>query len=105
MASMATVQAQIDRDIERRASEVLHRQGLTVEDAVRAMLTRTAEEGALPFDRESKAIAYGDGNPEYDAWFRTKVQQALDDPRPPVSREELDRRMASRRAEALARIR
>jgi DNA-damage-inducible protein J len=105
MGSMATVHAQIDRDVERRASEVLERQGLTVEDAVRVMLTRTAEEGALPFDRDSESRIYGDDHPEYDTWFRAKVQQALDDPRPAVSREELDRRMASRRAEALARTR
>lgn len=30
---------------------------------------------------------------EYDRWFREKVQEALDDPRPPISHEELKAHM------------
>jgi DNA-damage-inducible protein J len=104
MEAMATVHAQVDADVEKRASEVLEREGLTVAEAVREMLTRTANEGALPFLKSGdEAAAYGDDNPAYDAWFRAKVQEALDDPRPYVSNEEAKRRMAVRRAELLAR--
>ncbi|MDQ2924102.1 MAG: type II toxin-antitoxin system RelB/DinJ family antitoxin [Acidobacteriota bacterium] len=105
MAAMATVQAQVELDVERRAAEVLRRDGITVEDAVRSMLTRTAEEGVLPFNRDRDVSIDREDNPEHDVWFRAKVHEALDDPRPPISREELDRRMAARRADALARMR
>lgn len=86
MATMAIVQTQIDADVEKRAAEVLQREGLTVGEAVRQMLTRTAEDGALPFARETAGDAevFGDDDPEYDAWFRAQVQEALDDPRPAV---------------------
>jgi hypothetical protein len=30
---------------------------------------------------------------EHDKWFREQVQQALDDPRPPISHEDMKRRM------------
>ncbi len=49
--------------------------GLTVSDAVRILLTRVANEGALPF-------AFATDPAVHDAWFRAKVQEALDDPRP-----------------------
>ena len=52
--------------------------GLTISDAVRILLTRVAAEGGLPAGLTA--------DPEvYDAWFRIKVQEALDDPRPAVS--------------------
>jgi len=46
--------------------------GLTISDAVRILLTRVAKEGALP-------MAFATDPTAYDAWFRTKVQEALDD--------------------------
>ncbi|WP_222829259.1 type II toxin-antitoxin system RelB/DinJ family antitoxin [Terriglobus saanensis] len=73
MAATALVQTRIDPEIRDKAAEVLQRVGLTVSDAVRMMLTRTANEGALPF---------GAADADYDAWFRAKVQEALEDPRP-----------------------
>jgi len=39
----------------------------------------------------------------YDTWFRAKVQEALDDPRPPISHEEARARMEKLKAELLAR--
>ena len=33
---------------------------------------------------------------DYDQWFRTKVQEALDDPRPGIPHDEVARRMQER---------
>lgn len=96
MASNALVQTRIDSDIRDRASAVLESVGMTVSDAVRILLTRTANEGAVPFTPVHDAA--------YDAWFRAKVQEALDDPRPPISHEEAKRRMAKRRAATMAKV-
>jgi DNA-damage-inducible protein J len=95
MASNALVQTRIDADIRDRASAVLESAGMTVSEAVRILLTRTANEGAVPFTPIHDAA--------YDAWFRAKVQEALDDRRPRVSMEEVDRRAAERRAKLLAK--
>jgi DNA-damage-inducible protein J len=38
---------------------------------------------------------------EHDAWFRAKVQQALDDPRPAVPHKQVEAQFAKRRAKAL----
>jgi DNA-damage-inducible protein J len=99
MADNALVQVRIDPKIRDRASEVLARSGLTVSDAVRILLTRTANEDALPF-----GYSAGSDDPEYDAWFRAKVQEALDDPRPTVPGEEVEREFAERRAALRARL-
>ena len=48
MSANALIQARIDRDIKEKATEVLGSMGLTVSDAVRILLTRTANV-ALPF--------------------------------------------------------
>ncbi len=50
MASNAVVRSRIDADVKDRAAEVLDRMGLTVSDAIRIVLTRVANENALPFD-------------------------------------------------------
>src|SRR5271168_2694172 len=42
-------------------------------------------------------------NPEYDAWFRSQVQEALDDRRPGIPGEEVEARFAERRASSLRR--
>ncbi|ACQ68073.1 RelB/DinJ family addiction module antitoxin [Candidatus Williamhamiltonella defendens] len=44
------VQTRIDAEIKEEAAAVLGAIGLTVSDAVRLMLTRTAREKALPFE-------------------------------------------------------
>ena len=44
------VLARINEDIKEEASSVLAAIGLTVSDAVRLMLTRVAQDKALPFD-------------------------------------------------------
>ncbi|WP_454745145.1 type II toxin-antitoxin system RelB/DinJ family antitoxin [Ciceribacter selenitireducens] len=93
MTANAIVQARIDADIRDRAAIVLERMGLTVSDAVRILLTRTANEGALPID-----LIVGDT--EHDAWFRAKVLQALEDDREDVMNGEAEAHFARRRAAA-----
>ena len=92
MATNALVQTRIDAAVKAKATEVLEELGLTVSDAVRILLTRTAHEGALPFPVASNA--------EHDAWFRAKVREALEDPRPAISHEKVKARFAARRAAA-----
>jgi len=50
MAANQLVQARIDGAIKEEAAAVLAAMGLTVSDAVRLLLTRIANEHALPFD-------------------------------------------------------
>lgn len=40
---------------------------------------------------------------EYDAWFRAKVQEALDDPRPAIPHDQVEAHFAKRRAATLLR--
>ena len=71
MTANAVVQTLVDPAIKDRASAVLDGMGLTLADAVRIMLTRTANEGALPFDLQG-------ASPAHDAWFRAQIDEALD---------------------------
>ncbi len=91
MAANALIQTRIDADIKDRATEVLGTMGLTVSDAVRILLTKVANEGALPFNLTTDPA-------EYDRWFRAKVREALDDPRPGYSSEEVEAHFAEKRA-------
>ena len=97
MATSTLVQARVDPEVKERAAVVLGNLGLTVSDAVRILLTRTAREGALPFEllTDSKA---------HDEWFRRKVQEALDDPRPDIPHDEVEAEFAARRAETLRKL-
>jgi DNA-damage-inducible protein J len=97
MAANALVQTRIDPDVKERAAAVLGEMGITVSDAVRILLTRTAKEGALPFSLARNAA-------EHDAWFRAKVQEALDDPRPAIPDDEVNAHFAKRRAAARSKI-
>ncbi|RCS22545.1 type II toxin-antitoxin system RelB/DinJ family antitoxin [Phyllobacterium salinisoli] len=93
MAANALVQTRIDAEVRDRASAVLESMGLTVSDAVRILLTRTANEGALPLELVTSSEAH-------DAWFRAKVLEALNDTRPDVSDDETEAHFAERRAAA-----
>ena len=97
MAANALVQARIDADLKARATAVLDTMGLTVSDAVRILLTRIANEGALPFGFASDPATH-------DAWFRGKVLEALNDPRPPISHEDVEAHFALRREAARRRF-
>jgi DNA-damage-inducible protein J len=92
MPANALVQTRIDADVKDRATAILERLGLTVSDAVRILLTRTANEGALPFDL---------GGVDHDTWFRAKVLEALADSRPEMSHEDVEDHFAKRRADIL----
>ena len=50
MSAKAAVRARIDEHIKNEAAVVLATMGLTVSDAFRILLTRVANEGALPFE-------------------------------------------------------
>ncbi len=98
MAANALVQTRIDPAVKKRAAEVLEELGITVSDAVRILLTRTANEGTLPFALTHNAAAH-------DAWFRAKVQEALNDPRPGIPHKKVEPHFAKRRAAALRKVR
>jgi DNA-damage-inducible protein J len=67
----------VDEKLKADAAEKLANFGLTISDAVRILLTRVVKEGALPAGLATDPEAY-------DAWFRAKIREALDDERPPV---------------------
>ena len=50
MATNAVVRSRIRADVKEKATAVLEEMGLTVSDVVRIVLTRVANEEALPFD-------------------------------------------------------
>lgn len=93
MAANALVQTRIDPEVKERAAAVLGELGITVSDAVRILLTRTANEGALPFSLAKNAA-------EHDAWFRARVQEALDDTRPAAPHLQVEEHFAERRTAA-----
>ncbi|CAN5137479.1 type II toxin-antitoxin system RelB/DinJ family antitoxin [soil metagenome] len=97
MTANALVQARIDSEIKDQASAVLENMGLTLSDAVRILLTRIAKEGALPIGLTTDPEAH-------DAWFRAKVQEALDDPRPALTHDLVESHFAQRRAAALLKV-
>ncbi len=77
-AHTSMLHVRVDDQLKAQAAEKLASFGLTVSDAVRILLTRIVREGALPPELTA--------DPEsYDAWFRAKVQEALEDTRPPVA--------------------
>ena len=96
MAHNALIQTRIDSDVKEQAAAVFEKMGLTVSDAVRILLTRTANEGALPLDFVISSDAH-------DAWLRAKVLQTLEDVRPDINDADEERHFAQRRAIALGR--
>jgi DNA-damage-inducible protein J len=97
MPANALVQTRIDPEVKERAAAVLGEMGITVSDAVRILLTRTANEGALPFSLSRNAA-------EHDAWFRARVQEAIDDKRPTVSHQQVEKHFTLRRVNALKKL-
>ena len=62
----------VDKELKSKAADVLAGVGLTVSDAVRILLTRVAADGGLPPGLTAEPGAY-------DAWFKAKVREALND--------------------------
>ena len=93
MANNALIQTRIDADVKEQAAAIFEKMGLTLSDAVRILLTRTAREGVAPMELLIEQR-------EYDAWFRARVQEALDDPRPDLSDTEVTEKFAQLRANA-----
>ena len=77
-AQTSMIHVRVDDQLKAQAADALAGVGLTLSDAVRIMLTRVAAEGGLPAGLTANPDAY-------DAWFRAKVQEAVDDPRPTTS--------------------
>ncbi len=94
MPANTIVQARIDAEVKERAAAVLDSMGLSVSVAVRILLTRVANEGALPAGLVTDPAAH-------DAWFRAKVREALNDRRPAIPHDEVEAHFAKRRAAAL----
>lgn len=82
MARTSMLHVRIDDKLKADAAETLATVGLTVSDAVRILLTRVAKEGGLPAGLTADPEAH-------DAWFRTKVREALEDTRPGVPHQQV----------------
>lgn len=85
-AQTAMLHVRVDETLKAEATAALDRVGLTLSDAVRILLTRIAAEGGMPPGLTTDPDSY-------DTWFRAKVQEALDDPRPGVPHDEVMARM------------
>ena len=72
-AHTSMLHVRVDDGLKSKAAEALAEVGLTISDAVRILLTRIAAEGGLPAGLTMDPDAY-------DAWFRSKVREALDGP-------------------------
>lgn len=94
MAATALVQARIDPELRDRAAYVLGKMGMTLSDAVRILLTRVANERGLPIGLTTDPQAH-------DAWFKSKVMEALAEHTPAIPAEDVEAHFARRRAIAL----
>jgi len=56
MATNAVVRSRINSDVKEKATAVLEKMGLTVSDVMRIVLTRVANENALPFDLQPNKL-------------------------------------------------
>lgn|ERR1700722_12734687 len=81
-AQTSMLHIRVDNKLKTDATEKLASFGLTVSDAVRILLTRVAKEGGLPAGLATDPEAH-------DAWFRTKVREALADTRPTVPHQQV----------------
>ena len=76
-AQTSMLHIRVDDQRKAKAADALESVGLTLSDAVRILLTRVAAEGGLPAGLTANPDAY-------DAWFRAKLREAMEDPRPSV---------------------
>jgi DNA-damage-inducible protein J len=85
-AQTTMIHVRVDDRLKAEATDALANVGLTVSDAVRILLTRIAAEGGLPAGLTVDPTTY-------DAWFRAKVQEALEDQRPTLPHADVMRSM------------
>lgn len=85
-AQTSMLHVRVDDQLKAQAAAALAEVGLTLSDAVRILLTRVAKEGGLPAGLTADPDAY-------DAWFRTKVREAMEDDRPALSHRDVDDEM------------
>mgnify|MGYP003627759712 CR=1 FL=1 len=88
-AKTSMLHVRVDDAIKANASETLASFGLTVSDAVRILLTRIVNEGALP-------VGLTVDEKSYDQWFRGKVLEALESEGPTISHEDAMARFRER---------
>ncbi|MCD9030047.1 type II toxin-antitoxin system RelB/DinJ family antitoxin [Luteimonas sp. BDR2-5] len=81
-AQTSMLHVRVDEQLKAEATKALANVGLTVSDAVRILLTRVTKEGGLPVGLTADPQAH-------DAWFRTKVQEALADTRPAIPHQQV----------------
>ena len=81
-AQTSMLHVRVNDQLKNEAAEKLEDIGLTLSDAVRILLTRIAKEGGLPPGLVADSTSY-------DAWFKAKVQEALNDTSPTVSHEQV----------------
>lgn len=74
-AQTSMIHVRVDDHLKAQATDALAGVGLTLSDAIRILLTRVAAEGGMPAGLTANPGAY-------DAWFKSKVQEALADARP-----------------------
>ncbi len=74
MARTSMLHVRVEDELKAEAAATLAGIGLTVSDAVCILLTRITKEGGFPAGLTADPEAY-------DAWFREKVREALDDQR------------------------
>lgn len=89
MSRTSMLHVRVDDELKAQASDALSGVGLTLSDAVRILLTRVAAEGGLPAGLAADPDAY-------DAWFRAKVREALDDDRPATAHDDVMARARAR---------
>jgi len=82
MAQTSMLHVRVDDELKTVAAEKLASVGLTISDAVRILLTRVAKDGGLPAGMTTSPEAY-------DAWFRAKVHEALEDDRPGLDHQQV----------------
>lgn len=71
-ARTSMLHIRVDDHLKAQAADALAGVGLTLSDAVRILLTRVAAEGGMPAGLTTDPDAY-------DAWFRAKVKEALEE--------------------------
>ena len=76
-------------------AEFAARLGISVAEATRIIALKAADPNALSFMPGPKDVV---SEESYNAWLHAKIQEAMDDPRPSISHEEVKARLAKRRA-------